>query len=215
MSETAPKVFIVDDDPSARKGLLLLLRSAGFEGEAFPSAREFLDQPPFSGVGCVILDVRMPGMTGLELRDRMAEKDISLPIVFLTGHGDLPMGVEAMKKGAVDFLQKPVDDEALLEAVRRALALHAAARAQRREQERNEARLERLTTREREVMEYVIGGWLNKQIAAELGISEITVKAHRGSVMRKMGAGSVAELIRQCEAAGVPPRLPALPGRSG
>ena len=199
-------IFIVDDDPSARKGLVLLVRSAGWHGEAFASAREFLARPAFSGVGCVILDVRMPGMTGLELRDAMAAQNISLPIVFLTGHGDVPTGVDAMKKGAVDFLQKPVDDEALLEAIQRALEQHAAARNHRQEVERIQARLHRLTPREHEVMEYVIGGSLNKQIAAELQIAEATIKQHRGLVMQKMEVSSVPELVRQCATAGVKPR---------
>ena len=201
-------IFIVDDDPSARKGLLCLVRSAGWQGEAFASAREFLARPAFSGTGCVILDVRMPGMTGLQLRDSMAAQNISLPIVFLTGHGDLPMGVDAMKKGAVDFLQKPVDDEALLQAIHRAVERHAAAQIHRQELERIQSHLQRLTPREREVLEYVIGGCLNKQIAAELQIAEATVKIHRGYVMHKMEVSSLAELVRQCETAGIAPRLP-------
>lgn len=206
MNKTDTTIFIVDDDPSARKGLLWLVRSAGWQGEAFASAREFLARPAFSGTGCVILDVRMPGMTGLQLRDLMAAQNISLPVVFLTGHGDLPMGVDSMKKGAVDFLQKPVDDEALLQAIHRAVERHAAAQTHRQELERIQARHQRLTPREREVLEYVISGWLNKQIAAELQIAERTVKVHRKSVMQKMQASSVAELVRQCETAGIAPR---------
>ena len=206
MNKTDTTIFIVDDDPSARKGLLWLVRSAGWQGEAFASAREFLARPAFSGTGCVILDVRMPGMTGLQLRDLMAAQNISLPVVFLTGHGDLPMGVDSMKKGAVDFLQKPVDDEALLQAIHRAVKRHAAAQTHRQELERIQARLQRLTPREREVLGYVISGWLNKQIAAELQIAERTVKVHRKSVMQKMRASSVAELVRQCETAGIAPR---------
>jgi FixJ family two-component response regulator len=202
-------IFIVDDDPSARKGLLWLVRSAGWQGEAFASAREFLARRTFTGTGCVILDVRMPGMTGLQLRDLMAAQNISLPIVFLTGHGDLPMGVDAMKKGAVDFLQKPVDDEALLQAIHRAVERHATAEIHRQELAHIQARLQRLTPREREVLEYVIGGCLNKQIAAELRIAETTVKIHRGFVMHKLEVNSVAELVRQCEAVGIAPRRPA------
>jgi FixJ family two-component response regulator len=202
-------IFIVDDDPSARKGLLLLMRSAGWQGEAFASAREFLARPAFSGTGCVILDVRLPGMTGPQLRDLLAERNSSLPVIFLTGHGDVPMSVEAMKKGAVDFLQKPVDDEALLQAIQRAVARHAAAQIHQREQERIQGRLQRLTPREREVLEYVIGGCLNKQIAAELGIAEKTVKVHRGFVMHKLEVSSVAELVRLCDTAGIPPRVTA------
>ena len=214
-SPTAPTpsppltIFIVDDDPSARKGLLWLVRSVGWQGEAFASAREFLARPAFAGTGCVILDVRMPGMTGLQLRDSMAAQNISLPIVFLTGHGDLPMGVDAMKKGAVDFLQKPVNDEALLQAIHRAVERHAAAQIHRQELERIQSHLQRLTPREREVLEYVIGGCLNKQIAAELQIAEATVKIHRGYVMHKMEVSSLADLVRQCETSGIAPRLPA------
>ena len=201
-------IFILDDDPSARKGLALLVRSAGWHCEAFSSAREFLARPAFSGTGCLVLDVCMPGMTGLELRDLMTAKGALLPIVFLTGHGDVPMGVDAMKQGAVDFLQKPVNDEALLEAISRAVERHAAALGRQREVERIQAGLQQLTARERQVLEYVIGGYLNKQIAAELRIAERTVKIFRGNLMHKMGVNSVAELVRQCEIAGIAPRPP-------
>ena len=203
-------VFIVDDDPSARKGLLWLVRSAGWQGEGFASAQEFLERPVFSGTGCVILDVRMPGMTGPELRDLMPARNVTLPVIFLTGHGDVPMSVDAMKKGAVDFLQKPVNDEALLQAIRRALERHAAAQLHGQEVERVQSRVQRLTPREREVLEYVIGGCLNKQIAAVLQIAEATVKQHRGIVMHKMEVTSVPELVRQCEIAGIGPRTTAL-----
>lgn len=201
-------IFIIDDDPSARKGLALLLRSAGWHSEVFSSAHEFLARPAFSGIGCLVLDVCMPGMTGLELRDRMAAKGALLPIVFLTGHGDLPMGVDAMKQGAVDFLQKPVNDEALLLAIGRAVERHAAAQDRQREIERIQAGLQQLTPRERQVLEFVIGGSLNKQIAAELQIAERTVKIFRANLMNKMGVNSVAELVRQCGIAGVAPRPP-------
>jgi len=182
------------------------MRSAGWNAEAFPTAREFLARPLFSGTGCVVLDVRMPGMTGPELREQMAARKISLPVIFLTGHGDIPTGVEAMKKGAVDFLVKPVDGEALLQAIRLALERHKAGRAREREQERIHQRLARLSVREREVMEYVIAGCLNKQIAEELGIAEKTVKVHRGRLMQKMEVPSVAELVHLCDTAGIPPR---------
>lgn len=201
-------IFIIDDDPSARKGLVLLVRSAGWQCEAFGSAQEFLARPAFSGIGCLVLDVCMPGMTGLELRDLLAREKTSLPIVFLTGHGDLPMGVDAMKKGAVDFLQKPVDDEALLKAIRRALERHATTQARQQEVERIQGRLQKLTPREHEVLEYVIGGCLNKQIAAELQIAERTVKIFRANLMLKMGVNSVAELVRECQIAGIAPRAP-------
>ena len=209
MDRTDATIFIVDDDPSVRKSLLRLIRSAGWQGEAFASAQEFLAQAAFARAGCVVLDVRMPGMTGPELRDLMAAQEISLPVIFLTGHGDIPTGVDAMKKGAVDFLQKPVDDEVLLQAIQHALERHAEAQIHREELERIQARLLRLTPREREVLAYVIGGCLNKQIAAVLAITEKTVKVHRGFVMHKMEAASVAELVRKCETAGIAPRLTA------
>ena len=206
MNPGNPIVFIIDDDPSARKGLALLVRAAGWACEEFSSAREFLGRPQFTGTGCLVLDVCMPGMTGLELRDVMAAKNNLLPIVFLTGHGDVPMGVDAMKKGAADFLQKPVDDEALLQAISRAVDAHARAQEHQREVERIGAGLQKLTARERQVLEYVIGGCLNKQIAVELQIAERTVKIFRGNLMHKMGVNSVAELVRQCQVAGVAPR---------
>jgi FixJ family two-component response regulator len=209
MNKTDATIFIVDDDPSVRKSLLRLIRSVGWQGEAFASAQEFLEGAAFSGTGCVILDVRMPGMTGPELRDRMAAQNISLPVIFLTGHGDVPTGVDAMKKGAVDFLQKPADDAVLLQAIQQAVERHAAAQTHRQELDRIQARLQRLTPREREVLEYIIGGYLNKQIAAELNITERTVKFHRIFVMQKMGVPSVAELVWQCQMAGIAPRLTA------
>ena len=209
MNKTDATIFIVDDDPSVRKGLLRLIRSAGWQGEAFASAQDFLARPAFSGTGCVVLDVRMPGMTGPELRDLMAAQEISLPVAFLTGHGDVPTGVDAMKRGAVDFLQKPVNDEALLQAIQQAVERHAAAQTHRQELERIQPRLQRLSPREREVLEYVIGGCLNKQIAAQLEIAEKTVKIHRGFVMHKMEVTSVADLVRQCQTAGIAPRTAA------
>ncbi len=199
MSAGGVTVFVVDDDQAVRRSLERLIRSAGLNVETFSSATEFLEKPLSSGAGCVVLDVRMPGMTGPELFDRMSEKGLSLPVVFLTGHGDVPMGVRAMKKGAVDFLLKPVDDEVLLEVIRQAVARHAAEQAREQVRQGIQARLRRLSPREREVMEYVIRGRLNKQIAADLGISEKTVKVHRGRVMAKMEAGSVAELVRLCD----------------
>jgi FixJ family two-component response regulator len=199
-------ILIVDDDASVRKSLLRLLRAAGWKAEAFASAGEFLARPTFPGLGCLILDVRLPGMKGPELRDQMTARRISLPVIFLTGHGDIPTVVEAMKKGAVDFLVKPVDDEVLLQAVQLAVDRHRAARAQARELEKIHARAARLSDREREVMEYVIAGCLNKHIADELGIAEKTVKVHRGRVMHKMEVSSVAELVHLCETAGISPR---------
>jgi FixJ family two-component response regulator len=192
-------VFVVDDDMAVRRGLARLIRSVGLNVETHSSATEFLEKPPSSGAGCVVLDVRMPGMTGPELFEQMSEKGLSLPVVFLTGHGDVPTGVRAMKKGAVDFLLKPVDDEVLLAAIRQAVARHASELARDQERQGIQKRLLRLSAREREVMEHVIRGQLNKQIAADLGISEKTIKVHRGRVMAKMEVGSVAELVRLCD----------------
>lgn len=199
MNERETRVFVVDDDPSVRGALARLLRSAGWSVEAFASAEEFLARLPYSGTACVVLDVRMPDMTGPELHGRLAEKRHPLPVVFLTGHGDVPMGVQAMKNGAVDFLLKPVDDDVLLEAIHSAIERHASQRARERELRDIETRLARLSPREREVMEHVFRGRRNKQIAADLGIAEKTVKAHRGQVMQKMEVRSVAELVRILE----------------
>ncbi len=203
---TDATIFVVDDDASMRKSLLWLLRSAGWRAEAFASAEDFLARPLWSGPGCLILDVRMPQLTGPQLRDRLAAADSPLPIIFLTGHGDVPTGVDAMKKGAVDFLLKPVDDQILLQTIQLAVERHHAARAQASELNTIRERLARLTDREHEVMEYVIGGCLNKQIADALGIAEKTIKIHRGRVMQKMEANSLADLVHLCQTAGVIPR---------
>jgi FixJ family two-component response regulator len=204
--KTDATIFVVDDDASLRKSLLWLLRSAGWHAEAFASAEEFLARPPFSGTGCLILDVRMPNVTGPDLRDRLAASHSMLPIIFLTGHGDVPTGVDAIKKGAVDFLLKPVDDEVLLQAIQRAVDRHRAAQAHARELRNIRERVARLSDREREVMEHVIAGCLNKQIADALGIAEKTVKIHRGHVMQKMEVNSVAGLVHLCESAGIIPQ---------
>jgi len=204
--KTGATIFVVDDDASLRKSLVWLLRSAGWHAEAFASAEEFLARPPFSGTGCLILDVRMPNLTGPDLRDRLAASHSMLPIIFLTGHGDVPTGVDAMKKGAVDFLLKPVDDEVLLQAIQRAVDRHRTVQAHARELENIRERVARLSDREREVMEHVIAGCLNKQIADALGIAEKTVKIHRGHVMQKMEVHSVAGLVHLCESAGIVPQ---------
>jgi len=204
MSERpAARVFIVDDDPRVRRALGRLFRAAGRETEAFASAREFLQRLPYDGSGCVVLDVNMPEMTGPQLHELMAQQGVGLSIVFLTGQGDVPTGVEAMKRGAVDFLTKPVDDETLLRAVEEAIARHAATNARRKAREAVAARLALLSERERQVMHHVIRGRLNKQIAAELQIALKTVKVHRGRVMEKMACASVAELVQACQLAGV------------
>jgi len=204
--KTDATIFVVDDDASLRKSLVWLLCSVGWHAEAFASAEEFLARPRFSGTGCLVLDVRMPDVTGPELRDRLAASHSMLPIIFLTGHGDVPTGVDAIKKGAVDFLLKPVDDEVLLQAIQRAVERHRAAQAHARELQRVRERVARLSDREREVMEHVIAGCLNKQIADALGIAEKTVKIHRGHVMQKMEVNSVAGLVHLCESAGIVPQ---------
>jgi FixJ family two-component response regulator len=206
MAKADVTIFIVDDDAAVRRSLVRLMRSAGYNAEAFASAHEFLARPRFTSTGCVVLDVRMPGMTGPELREQMAARKITLPVIFLSGHSDIPTGVDAMKKGAVDFLVKPVDDEVLLQTVQLALDRHKAGRARAQELEKIHQRLARLSVREREVMEYVIAGRLNKQIGDALGIAEKTVKVHRGRVMQKMEVLSVAELVHLCEAVAVKPR---------
>ena len=198
------RVFVVDDDPSVRGSLTRLLGSAGWTVEVFASAQEFLARPPFHGTGCVVLDVQMPGMRGPELYRTMRDAGLTLPVVFLTGHGDVTTGVDAMKQGAVDFLLKTVDGEVLLETIRRALGKHATQRSRESEKKAIQARLQRLSRRERDVLEHLLRGRLNKQIAADLGISLPTVKKHRGQVMEKMKVRSVAELVGLCTTAGIP-----------
>jgi FixJ family two-component response regulator len=205
-----PTVFIIDDDPSARRGVTRLVRAAGMHAESFASAREFLASEHCEGPGCVVLDVRMPDMTGPELQEELSKAEYCMPIIFISAHGDIPTATRAMKKGAVDFLIKPVDRDELLEAIRMSLAKDADNRAQRAESLSIDEHIKRLTPREHEVMTYVIAGMLNKQIAAELDISEETVKIHRGRVMEKLEIDSVAELVRLCEKAGIAPAEPRL-----
>jgi FixJ family two-component response regulator len=201
--ESGATVFVVDDDASVRRGLTRLLRAMGLGVEAFDSADSFLARAPLDGPGCVLLDVQMPGMGGLELQARMAQAGILLPVVFLTGKGDIPMSVHAMKHGAVDFLVKPVDETALVRALDQAIRRQAAEAAWRQSRDSVMERLARLSAREREVLDRVLQGRLNKQIAFELGIAEKTVKAHRGRVMEKMEAATVAELVHMCDAVGL------------
>ncbi len=206
MSEKQETVFVVDDDFSVRKGLKRLLKSAEYSVEAFSSAEEFLaydsdcDEP-----ACLVLDVQMPGLNGLDLQENLVSRDYTMPIIFITGQGDIPTSVRAMKKGAVEFLTKPFDEKALLDAVQEALQKDLQTRTVLSEQENIRQRLATLTPREHEILTYVIAGLLNKQIAYALDISEKTVKVHRGRVMEKTGAGSVAELVRLAEKAGVKP----------
>lgn len=200
---TAERVYVVDDEPAVRKALWRLLRSAGIEVETFGTAEEFLGALGEDPAGCAVLDVAMPGLDGLALQEALASSGIDLPVLFLTGHGDIPMSVQAMKAGAADFLTKPVDGQALVAAVRRALEKGRSARQARREVSEIRRRLASLTPRQHEVLEGVVEGKLNKQIAADLGIAEKTVKIHRGEVMSKMAAGSVAELVRLVDLLGV------------
>lgn len=199
-SEAAqPLVIIVDDDPAVREALLDLVESAGYKAISFASTQELLEARVLDNPGCLILDVRMPGKNGLDLQNHLAQSGNPKPIVFLTGHGDIPMTVQAMKAGAVDFLTKPVRDQTLLDALNLGIAMDAARRAEAVIVKRNIERLETLTPRERQILQEVANGRMNKQIAFDLGISEVTVKLHRGNVMRKMGAASIGELIRAWE----------------
>jgi FixJ family two-component response regulator len=196
MSAQNPVVFVVDDDISVRDSLEMLIRSAGFTSEIFASAHAFLNHPRVSVPNCVVLDISMPGLSGLELQQRIARERPDMPIIFVTGHGDVPKTVQAMKAGAVEFLTKPFSDEVLLGAIRQALERSRIALGREAELHDLQRRYTSLTVRERQVMALVVAGLLNKQVGAELGISEITVKAHRGQVMQKMKADSLADLVR-------------------
>jgi FixJ family two-component response regulator len=204
MTEADAVVFVVDDDAAVRRSLENLFRSVGLRVEAFSSAQDFLRSKLPDVPGCLVLDVRLPGLSGLDLQKRMAEADLEIPIVFITGHGDIPMTVQAMKAGAVEFLTKPFRDQDLLDAIQQALERARKAREQRGEIEELHHRYRSLTRREREVMALVVAGLLNKQIAGELAMSETTVKIHRHQVMEKMEAGSLAELVRMADRLGIP-----------
>jgi FixJ family two-component response regulator len=197
-------VFVVDDDAPTRESLKNLMRSVGLRVEAFASAQEFLRSARPDVPGCLVLDVRLPGLSGLELQQQMAKGDRDMPIIFITGHGDIPMTVQAMKAGAVEFLPKPFRDQDLLDAVHQALARDRRAREQQAQGEALRRRYSALTPREREVMARVVAGLLNKQIAGQLGTSEAAVKVHRQHVMAKMGATSLAALVRMADRLGIP-----------
>jgi len=196
-------IAIVDDDPSVREGLESLVRAAGWRAQTFASAQEFLAHPRAEAPSCLILDLQLPGLSGLDLQKRMAEAELEIPIVFLTGHGNIPASVQAMKAGAVEFLTKPFDEQDLLRAIHEAIARDRRNRQQHAEISELRGRYESLTAREQEVMQQVVSGLLNKQVAAELEISEFTVKVHRGQVMRKMRADSLADLVRMADKLGI------------
>jgi len=208
MSSRTTIVFVVDDDASVLRGIKRLLRSAGFTGETFASAREFLERYDSNAVGCVILDLAMPGFDGLQMQQALAERGSVLPIIFLTGHGDIPTSVQAMKGGAVDFLTKPVSDEELLGAVRNAIQRCEVLSRTREDVEGIKRRVATLTPRERQVLAHLLSGKLNKQIAADLGTAEQTIKIHRARVMQKMQVRTLVALVRLAEHAGIQAAAP-------
>jgi len=196
ISPAIPCVFIVDDDVSVRESLELLVRNENWKPETFASAQEFLNHPRTPVPSCLVLDLSLPGLSGLELQKQLAAQHIDMPVIFITGYGDVPKSVQAMKAGALEFLTKPLDNDALVSAIRNALQRSRLALAQDAEMRELRARYASLTSRERQVMALVVSGLLNKQVGGELGISEITVKAHRGQVMQKMKADSLATLVK-------------------
>ena len=201
--ESDALIAIVDDDPSARQGLQRLVRSVGWKAETFASAQEFLAHARIEPPSCVVLDLQLPGLSGLDLQKRMAEAGSETPIVFLTGHGDIPASVQAMKAGAVEFLTKPFDEQDLLRAIQEAIERDRRTRKRHSDMRDLRGRYESLTPREQEIILQVVSGLLNKQIAAELKITEDTVKFHRGHIMRKMRADSLADLVRMAESLGI------------
>jgi two-component system, LuxR family, response regulator FixJ len=207
MNKGRSRVFVIDDDRSVRTSLATLLESDDYTVETFASAAEYLAKTPYSGPACLVLDVRLPGLDGLALQRQLLEGGRTEQIVFITGYGDIPMGIQAMKRGAIDFLPKPFDDEALLKAIEQALGRSAEHWQKRDEMAQIRARIATLTPREFEVFRLVIAGLLNKQIAAELGAALRTIKTHRGRVMHKMGVASVAELVHLAQKAGITPAL--------
>ena len=203
MTKVNQVVFVIDDDPSMRGAIKRLLEAVGFRVETFGSGQDFLKNELPDAPACMVLDVRLPGSSGLDLQREMTERGINIPIIFITGHGDIPMSVQAMKAGAVEFLTKPFRDQDLLDAISQAIKRDRAARRQWADLAELREHLDTLTRREREVMMMVVAGMLNKQIASELGISEKTIKVHRSNVMHKMHAGSLAELVRMVDKLGL------------
>lgn len=201
MADKEVFIFVIDDDVSVRKSLSFLLKSAGYKVETFASAGEFLSQASLNSIGCILLDVRMRGMTGLDLQEHLGRHECNMPIIFMTGHGDIPMSVQAIKKGAVDFLTKPFDDIQLLSAIESAVGQYRRRKEALDEISDFRQRLKTLTSREHDVFLHVISGLLNKQIADKLNIKEHTVKVHRGRVMQKLGIASLADLVRLAEKA--------------
>jgi FixJ family two-component response regulator len=204
MRAEQPVVFVVDDDESMRRSLETLLRSVGHDVHLFSSAHEFMHTERPDAPSCLVLDVRLPGMSGITFQQELAKAGVVVPVIFITGHGDVPMTVRAMKAGAVEFLTKPFDDQVLLDAIHTAIERDRTRRHDGAKLAELQARYRGLTERERQVMRFVVAGRVNKQIAAELGLSLVTVKVHRGQVMRKMLARSVAELVRMADRLGVP-----------
>ena len=203
MKTSNEKIFVIDDDESVRRSLPMLLESMEFEVETFPSSEDFLNREPFNGTGCILLDINLGGKSGLELQEELINKQYSLPIIFITGKGGVPESVRALKKGAVDFLQKPFDDQQLLDAVEEAVAKSHTIRKEFDELKKLQGLISVLTERELEVFKYVVTGMLNKQIAQELNITEHTVKLHRGKITEKLGVKSVAELVLIAEKLGI------------
>jgi FixJ family two-component response regulator len=214
MKDERGTVFVVDDDPAVLKAVSRLLRASGFDAVTFGSPQTFLERVDTNASGCLVLDLAMPGVDGLALQEALSARGCELPVLFVTGHGDIPQSVRAIKRGAVDFLTKPFDEAVLLRAVRQALEKDRGQRRDRAEVAEIRGRLATLTAREREVLEGVIAGKLNKQIAGNLGAAEKTIKVHRARVMQKMAAESVAELVRLADRAGVRKARPLAPGRT-
>jgi FixJ family two-component response regulator len=201
--EAQPLVFVIDDDHSVREALAALFRSVDLRAESFASTSEFLKAKPPDAPACLVLDIRLPGLSGLEFQSALAKSNIHIPIIFITGHGDVPMAVRAMKAGALEFLTKPIRDQDLLDAIQVAVERDRTRRAQDRAIDAVRAGYESLTPREQEVVAFVTAGFMNKQIANKLGVSEVTVKVHRGNVMKKMGARSLAQLVRMADTLGL------------